>query len=349
MSSRVLSIVAVAFVAVVLAAALVRNRAPVEYAGEEFLMDTLVSIKAYGSDREAVKKGVNAAFAEMRRIAELADGFPGEGSAAAEASDVCRVNAAAGREPVRVQDDTMAMLILAKKYYEMTNGAFDVTVGPVMELWGFGGKDPRVPEPERLRAALALVGSRHLVLDRQRGTAFLRRAGMRLDLGAVAKGYATERALRVLQRHGIGRALIDAGGNIRVLGRSPRGGAWNIGIKHPRKDGGVVAVLKLEDTSAVTSGDYYRYFEVAGKRYHHILDPRTGYPASGSAAVTVVTRDAGIADILSTTFFVLPPDRALELAGGMEGVDLVLVGPDGRLRLSPSLQDRIDLKGDERP
>lgn len=349
MRNRTLSIVGVVIFGFVCAAALIYHRTCVEYQSEEFLMDTLVSVKAYGSDRDTLKKGVHAAFAEMRRIAEMADGFPEQGTAAARSSDVCRINAQAGKGPVRVQGDTMAMLVLAQKYFELSGGAFDVTVGPVMDLWGFAGNNPRVPEPDQLRSALALVGGRDLVLDRQRGTAFLRRSGMKLDLGAVAKGYATERAVEVLKRHGVRQALIDAGGNIRVLGRSPRGSAWNIGIKDPRQEGGVAAVLKLQDTSAVTSGDYFRYFEAGGKRYHHILDPRTGYPASGKAAVTVVTRDAGAADALSTMFFVLAADDALEIANGMDGVGLVVMAGDGRVRSSASLQETMELKGGGKP
>lgn len=344
MSRRTVYILACALIAALGVAALLQSRASRSYVSEEFLMDTLVSVKAYGKDEETLKKGVSAAFAEMRRIAELADGFPREGTSAALASDVCRINAQAGKQPVPVQVDTMAMLVLAQRYFEVSGGAFDITVGPLMDLWGFGGKSPKVPESERIRAALALVGGRDLVLDPERGTALLRRPGMKLDLGGIAKGYATEKALQVLQKHGIGQALIDAGGNIRVLGRSPRGRSWNIGVRDPRKSEAVAAVLQLEDASAVTSGDYQRGFEQDGKRYHHILDPRIGYPASQNASVTVVTRDAGLADVLSTTFFVLPQDQALALAAKMDRVELVLIGADGRIKHSASLGDRIELK-----
>lgn len=315
-----------------------------EYRSDQFLMDTMVSIKVYGNNPETLKNAVAAAYAEMRRIAELADNFPRPGTAAYNSSDVCRINARAGREPVRVDGDLMAMLLLAKKHHELSGGAFDVTVGPLMELWGFGGKTPHVPPAEKIQAALGLVDSRHLVLSVAGQTAFLSKAGMKLDLGAVAKGYATEKALQVLQQHGIHKALIDAGGNIRVLGRNAHDTPWSIGIKDPRKADAVVAVLPLEDAAAVTSGDYYRSFEVGGKRYHHILDPRTGYPADRNMSVTVLTKDAGLADILSTVFFVLPPDSALELAGKMAGVELFLVTADGRIRHTPALGRKITVQ-----
>jgi thiamine biosynthesis lipoprotein len=318
-----------------------------EYVSDQFLMDTLISIKVYGKDPETLRKAVDAAYAEMRRIAELSDGFPQPGTAAFNGSDVCRINAQAGRQPVRVDGDILAMLLLAKKYNELSEGAIDVTVGPLMDLWGFAEDTPRVPPPDRIRAALALVDSKDLLLNERERTAFLRRAGMKLDMGAVAKGYATEKALQVLKNHGITQALLDAGGNIRVLGRNTFNAPWRIGIKDPRKSDAIAAILPLEDASAVTSGDYYRFFESGGKRYHHILDPRSGYPADRHMSVTVVTKDAGLADILSTVFFVLPPEKSLEMAEKMAGVELFLISADGRIRHTPSLAGRIEVKPGE--
>lgn len=318
-----------------------------EYSSDQFLMDTLISIKVYGNDPETLKKAVNAAYAEMRRIAELSDGFPQPGTAAYKSSDVCRINAEAGKQPVRVDGDILEMLLLAKKYNELSEGAFDVTVGPLMDLWGFGGNNPHVPSPDQIQAALAYVGSKDLVLNEQERTAFLRKAGMKLDLGAVAKGYATEKALQAMKNMGVKKALIDAGGNIRVLGQNTLNTPWRIGIKDPRKSDAIAAVLPLEDASAVTSGDYYRFFESAGKRYHHILDPRNGYPANRNMSVTVVTKDAGVADILSTVFFVHTPEKALELAGKMAGVELFLITADGRIRHTPSLLGKIEIKSGE--
>lgn len=312
-----------------------------EYASDQFLMDTLISIKVYGSDSENLRKAVSAAYAEMHRIAELADSFPQPGTAAYAASDVCRINQQAGIAPVHVDPDTLAMLLLAKKYCELSGGAFDVTIGPLMDLWGFG-KKPHIPSPDQIQSALAFVGSRDLLLDEKKQTAFLRRLGMKLDLGAIAKGYATEKALHALKNAGINKALIDAGGNIRVLGKNLRNSPWRIGIKDPRKSDGIVAILSLEDAAAVTSGDYYRFFEVDGKRYHHILDPRTGYPAGENMAVTAITPDAGLADILSTVFFVLPPETALKMAARIGG-DVFIVTADRRILHTPSLRANLEL------
>ena len=322
-------------------------RKEVEYKSDRFLMDTMVSIKAYGRDEGKLKDAVTAAYGEMQRIADLSDRFPAPGSAEYKASDVCLINENAGIAPVRVHREIIEMLLLAKKYHGLGKGAFDVTIGPVMDLWGFTGNNPKIPSPGKLAEALSLVDSNRLIINEEKQTAFLEKRGMRLDLGAVAKGYATEKAVRVLKGHGIARALIDAGGNIRVIGKNSRNAPWKIGIKDPRKSGGIIAIVSLTDGSAVTSGDYYRYFESGGRRYNHILDPRTGYPATGNMSVTVMTENAGVADCLSTVFFVLEPGKSLELAEKMRGVDIFLVTADRRILHTPSLKGMIEVKSGE--
>jgi thiamine biosynthesis lipoprotein len=332
---------------IALIAAILYGRREREYRSDRFLMDTLVSIRVHGSDEEKLKGAVTGAYAEMQRIADLTDRFPTLGSAAYRASDVCRINENAGIGPVRVDRDVIEMLVLAKKYHLLSEGAFDVTIGPVMDLWGFAGERPKVPPPGKLAEALSLVDSNKLIVDEQKQTAFLEKRGMKLDLGAVAKGYATEKAIGVLKSRGVTSALIDAGGNIRVIGKNSRNAPWKIGIKDPRKSGGIIAIVSLTDGSAVTSGDYYRYFESGGRRYNHILDPRTGYPATGSMSVTVMTENAGVADCLSTIFFVLEPEKSQELAGKMGGVDIFLVTADRRILHTPSLKGVIEVKSGE--
>lgn len=332
-----------AVLAALVAAVLLSCRRPAEYSSDQFLMDTLVSIKVYGSDGDTLRQAVSEAYAEMHRIADLADRFPQPGTASSGLSDVCRINEQAGIRPVRVHRDTLEMLALAEKGRRLGNGTFDVCIGPLMDLWGFGGTTPHVPSADKIARTLTLVDSSRLAVDERAQTVFLLQRGMKLDLGAVAKGYATERALQVLKRHGIGQALIDAGGNIRVLGKNVRHSPWRIGIKDPRKSDALVAVLPMENSSAVTSGDYFRYFEVAGKRYHHILDPRTGYPAGKNMSVTVTAADSGLADVLSTAFFVMEPEKALEVANSLPGVGLFIVTADGRILCSAGLKGQAEV------
>jgi thiamine biosynthesis lipoprotein len=314
-----------------------------EYASEQFLMDTLVTIRVYGNDPEVLKAAVAAAYAEMHRIADLADRFPPPGTPECQVSDVCRINEQAGILPVRVDADTLAMLALAKKYHDLSAGAFDVTIGPVMDLWGFAGNNPHVPPLASIVEALKLVDYQRLQVNALEQTVFLQTVGMKLDLGAVAKGYATEKALQALIQYGVKKALIDAGGNIRVLGTNARNAPWRIGIKDPRKEAALVAVIALADAAAVTSGDYYRYFEVDGQRYHHIIDPRSGYPARENRSVTVISKDAGLADVLSTAFFVLKGEEAVALAEKI-GIDLFLVSAEGRILHTSGLANHIEVK-----
>lgn len=313
-----------------------------EYRSEQFLMDTLVSIKVYGDDAATLPAAVAAAYDEMHRIAALVDHFPLPGTEDCRRSDVCRINEMAGIGPVLVDADTLAMLLLAKKYHDLSDGAFDVTIGPVMDLWDFTGNDPQVPASQSIVETLPLVDIGSLVVNAAESTVYLRNVGMKLDLGALAKGYATEKALQALAGQGIKKALIDAGGNIRVLGSNARNAPWRIGIKDPRKADALVAIVALEDAAAVTSGDYYRYFEAGGKRYHHILHPRSGYPASENMSVTVVSQDAGLADLLSTAFFAMKGEEALTLAEKL-GVNLVLVSADGRIVHSSGLANSIEI------
>ncbi|MBL0224788.1 MAG: FAD:protein FMN transferase [Geobacteraceae bacterium] len=306
-------------------------------------MDTFVTVKVYGSDRGHLQQSVNEAFGEMRRIAELADHFPQAGTAAYRASDVCAINEKAGIRPVRVHSDTITMLTLARQYAELSHGAFDPAIGAVTDLWNFSGDNPVIPVSESIRQRLKLSGFRYLTVNRDNSTVYVRKKGVKLDLGASAKGYATEKAYQILKRSGIDKALIDAGGNIRTIGTNREGKPWKIGIKDPRREGGLIGTVSVENGSAVTSGDYYRFFERDGSRYHHILDPRTGYPGNHTMSATVVTQDSALADILSTACFVLPPSEALALATGLKEVDLLLITSDKKIIHTPTLTGRIEI------
>ena len=318
-----------------------------EYAGEEFLMDTLVSIKVYGTDLEHLKQVTGKAFAEIRRIEGLTDRFAEPGTPAYAASDVCRINEQAGKKQVTVSDDIFAMLELSQKYYTLTKGAFDVTIGPLMDIWGFGNPDPKVPGTEILKSALLLVNNKDMVLDKQNQTVFLKRPGMVIDLGGIAKGYATQKAAEILAEDGIDGALINAGGNIRVLGRKDKKTPWKIGIQDPRDASRLIGILDLEDASCVTSGDYNRYFLVEQIRYHHIISPVTGYPAGENISVTVITKDAAVADILSTALFILNPQEALRLAEELQDTEVFIVTSAKQILHSAGLKDKVEVRAGE--
>lgn len=315
-----------------------------EYTSEEFIMNTFINIKVYANSKEKAKEAIQKAFQEFKKIEELTNRFVQKGTAEYEKSEIIKINLAAGQTPVQVSEDTFKMLSLSKKYNKELDGVFEITIGPLVDLWGFGQDKKNVPAREQLESKLKLVDSNRLVLDEHRQTAYLERTDMSLDLGAIAKGYATEKAAQVIREYGIEKAIINAGGNIYALGEKGDEIPWKIGIQDPRDANKLLAVLNLKDQVAVTSGDYQRYFEVNGTRYHHILDPRTGKPADELMSVTVIGEDSTIADVLSTSFFILGVEKSLAYLKEHPGIEAVFVTKDQKIYTSTGVQEIIEFK-----
>lgn len=241
-------------------------------------------------------------------------------------SDVSRVNRSAGNgEWIAVAPGTFEVLTASIEYARTSSGAFDPTVGPLVDVWGFYRERGNVPAASALDSARALVGWRLIEIDAARRRVRLPRAGMRLDFGAIAKGYAVDLALEAARAAGAGRAMIDLGGNIGVLGPAPEGSAWPLGLSHPRDPEAPFAVVHVERGALATSGDYERFFLHDGVRYAHLLDPRTGWPVQGVASVAVLAPTGIASDALSTMLFVLGPDRGCDAIDGMRGVAAVWV------------------------
>ncbi len=295
-----------------------------------FAMDTIMSITAYGKNAE---EAVTAAAAEVNTLESLL-------SRTREGSDINLLNS---DKSAVVSEDTVRVLSLALEWNTKTNGAFDVTIAPVVTAWGFGGAgNHQVPSQEELNELLKLIDSNALTLDGS--TASLSKPGMEVDLGGIAKGYAASQAEQVIRDYGIESALLDLGHNITVIGSKPDGSAWRIAVQDPADSNSMVGILSLQDCSAVTSGGYQRYFEQDDQLYHHIIDPRTGYPAdSGIVSATVVCADSGLADLLSTAVFVLGVEDALTLWRTEGGFDLVLVTDDNTVIITEGLIDTFEL------
>ena len=295
-----------------------------------FAMDTVMSITAYGSEAE---EAVPAAVEKVNALEGLL-------SRTRKDSEVSGLNAAAPGA-VQISEDTARVLSLAVEWSAKTGGAFDVTIAPVSAAWGFGGEEEhRVPSQEELKTLLTLADSGALTVNGN--TAALEKAGMEIDLGGIAKGYAAGQAEQVLREYGVESALLDLGHNITVIGGKPDGSAWRVAVQDPANSSGTVGVLSLRDASAVTSGGYQRYFEQDGVVYHHIIDPRAGYPAdSGLLSATVVCADPGLADLLSTATFVLGEEDALALWRAEGGFELVLVTQDGRVVVTAGLSGQF--------
>lgn len=291
-----------------------------------FLMDTVMTITVYG------RHGKTAADAAIRRLTELDAMLDAHNPN----SELARFNAAPPDTPIAVSRELYMLLERAVDFCEETGGAFDCALLAVSSLWGFGGDAAAMPQPEPLNAALSVSGSRFIELNRSARTVTRLNDTVQLDLGGLAKGYAADEAVRILKEYGIQSACLDLGGNVAVMGGKPfslwqslyhrnKTCPFTIGIQKPDAPRGEVAdSISLSDGFVVTSGDYERYFEADGMRYHHILDPQTGYPAqTGLKSVTVVAQNGMQADMLSTALFVLGAERGAALTEQCETVMII--------------------------
>lgn len=294
-------------------------------------------LSAWTADDAAATAAFEAVFAELERLESLM-------SVWRDGSDIVRLNAAAGIRQVAVSAEVMEALRAAGEVSDWTGGAFDVTFGALSDVWKFDhDQDNRIPSPEEIRRRLPLVDYRALVLDPKARTAYLTRTGTRAHLGGIGKGFAVDRAAVILRSRGLANFMIQFGGDLYVGGaRGDR--PWRLGIRDPRGPADrSFAAIDLADSSFSTSGDYERYFLRDGRRYHHILDPRTGEPARGSRSVTIVAETATLADALSTGVFVLGPEAGMALIERLPKVEGVIVGEDNRVLVSSGLKGRLQI------
>jgi FAD:protein FMN transferase len=300
-------------------------------------MGSSLKLKAWTTDETAARKTFDRVFAEFDRLENLL-------SVWREGSDVLRLNAAAGQTPVAVHEDTRRVLEAARQLSEWTEGTFDVTFGALADVWKFDhDQDNRVPTASEIAARVPLVDYRRVHVNPGPGTAFIDRPGMRVHLGGIGKGYAVDRAVAMFRAAGLRDFLVQAGGDLYVGGANGEV-AWRLGIQDPRGPADVpFAQLDLTDATFSTSGDYERFFEQGGVRYHHILDVRAGQPARGTRSVTVVTATATHAEGLSKGVFILGPERGMALVERLPDVEAVIVTADNRVLVSSGLRQRLSI------
>ncbi len=299
-------------------------------------MDTIMSLTAYGSSRSAA---LDAAEAEILRLdALLSTGKPD--------SEISRLNR---NGSVSLSEDTKKLVKGAFALYEETDGAFDVTVYPLMELWGFPEKEYHLPTAQELAENLALVGMDRLAYDSAAGSLSLDQ-GQRIDLGGIGKGYTSQRVMEVFRQAGVRSGMVSLGGNVQCLGTKPDGSPWRIGIQAPWKsEGEIAAVVEVEDQAVITSGGYERYFvdEATGETYCHILDPKTGCPVkSDLASVSIVSADGMLADGLSTSLYIMGLERAQDFwRAHSEQFQALLIDNDGQLYVTEGVADAVQADG----
>ncbi|MGH8264107.1 MAG: FAD:protein FMN transferase [Steroidobacteraceae bacterium] len=293
-------------------------------------MGTRISMELWADDPALANRAIEAVLAEMRRVDELMSTYK-------PTSELSRVNAEAASHPVPITPELFKLLETSLGYSRVTEGAFDITYASVGYLYDF---HKRVhPSEAAIEKALPAIDFRHVLLDEKTTSVRFSQAGVRIDLGGIAKGHAVDCAIAILESMGIRHAVVSAGGDSRVIG-DRFGKPWIIGIRNPRSadPNAVITRIPLTDSAISTSGDYERYFEEGGVRYHHIIDPKTGHSASKVLSATVIGPTATRTDGLSKTAFVLGPEEALRIINGLKDVDAVFVTPDGRILYSKGLQ-----------
>lgn len=293
------------------------------------VMGTELSITAFHADASTASKAIDAAIREMQRVEDLATDW--------RASPLMTLNRASGDGPHPVPSELAELIDRSLLCSQLTQGAFDCTFRAVGELWDFKASPPRIPSQAQVQAVLPQVGHDKVQVNLAAATV-TRPEGLWIGLGGIAKGYGVDRAMAVLMEHGIENAIVNAGGDLKALGKNGDE-LWSIAIRHPRDQARMIAVLPVANTCVVTSGDYERFFEHDGKRYHHILDPRTGFPSTGAISATVVAPDAAVADALATALCVLPPEQGIALVEQLPRVEALVVGMDGEILATIGLQN----------
>ncbi|MFQ5586618.1 MAG: FAD:protein FMN transferase [Thermodesulfobacteriota bacterium] len=299
---------------------------------QRVVMGTKLEMTISVDNEVKAERAFDAVEAEFKRIEN-------EMSEWREGSLVSLINRNAGKKTVKVTDELFNVIHAAVEISRLTEGAFDISWAAMHGLWDFRPGRERLPDKEEIEARLPLINYRSLELDPASRSVYLKKAGMKIGLGGIAKGYAVDRAAELLSGMGIDDMIIKAGGDMRVQGNREGGGPWKISIKHPRKKE-PLARLPLTNISISTSGDYEHFFIQDGVLYHHIIDPRLGYPARGCQSVTVLAPDTMTSDALSTAFFVLGPEVSIRLANLLNGIEAIIVDSSGAVLTSGG----IDIK-----
>ena len=321
------------------------------YRKSKVLMDTLITISVVSGSGDKAEKAIEMAFSEIEKLDRLLNFF-------SDSSEVSEINRNAGLKAVVVSPETFEVLEKAVYASGKTNGAFDVTIGSVTAMWDFHKRTK--PEDKKIKERLPLVNYKNIILNKKSSSVYLKKKGMLIDLGGIAKGYAADKAVDVLKKEGIKSGLVSISGDIKAFGLKPDLKPWKIGIKNPRaiplnpplvKEGEegfsdeIMATIELTDMAISTSGDYERYFIIDGKRYHHILNPKTGYPVDECRSVSIIAKDGAVTDPFSTGIFILGAEKGIKLLEEME-IDGIIVDKNGKIHTTPNLRGKLEIIGD---
>lgn len=302
---------------------------------ESFMMDTIIRLDIYSKNKNQATETINAALALMNQLDKEASRHN-----SLSETGVSFLNRSAGENEIILSEELFFLLGETERIAAKTEGAFHPGLGKLLDLWKEAESEGKLPADSKLRAALERIEEAELILKRGSRAAYITEKSFQIDLGGSAKGYITDRAAELLRSSGIKKALLDVGGNIVVIGRPAKDRLWRIGIVDPLNPGEILGHVEISDKAVVTAGVYQRYFLIEEEKYHHILDPQTGYPADGSLSATVVSSSGFEADILSTALVILGPERGLEmLKNNFPATPALLATEDGRLYLNAEMRE----------
>lgn len=308
------------------------------FSQSQFLMDTLCTITLYEKNPEIME----GAFDVIRDIENKMSNTIAD-------SEISKVNQSAGKQAVFVSDDTFYVIQTALEYSKMSQGMFDISIAPLIDIWNITSKNPKVPDHSEIIALLPKINWENISLNKDDSGVFLKEKGMKLDLGGIAKGYAADAIASYFKEKGVDRAIINLGGNIYAYGQKEGSADWKIGVQDPTtaQERAIAAMKVGSDYAVVTSGIYQRYFEQDGTIYHHILNPKDGSPIDNHLiSVTVVTKESIRADALSTTLFSLGLEEGMKLSNRLNDVNVIFITKENKIYLSEGLKDRFELLDD---
>lgn len=302
---------------------------------KEVLMGTVISVTLYDSNDEHI---LDKIFNKVRHLESIL-------SINKNGTLVDKINESAGIEPVQVDNDTYTIIKKGIEYSTLSNGLFDISIGPIVKLWNIGLPEARVPSQEEINSKLSLVGYSDIELNDKENSVFLKRKGMMLDLGGIAKGYTADIISNILTEEKVKSAIIDLGGNIFAHGEKINGDDWNVGIQNPLSDrGDIIGSIKVKNKSVVTSGIYERYLEKDGVKYHHILSPKTGYPYNNEiAGITIISDKSVDGDALSTSVFAMGIDEGIKFVNTQPEIDAIFVTKDNKVYITNGIKDIFKL------
>jgi len=294
------------------------------------LMGTRFEITVVAPSEELGYININEAIGEIARIEKMISSWDPN-------SETSLINSNAGIQPVKVSAELFRLIDRSKKISEMTNGAFDISYAAMDDLWKFDGSMRQLPSENRIKASLAKIGYQNILLDAEAQTVFLKEKGMRIGFGAIGKGYAADKTKELLVSKGVQGGIINASGDLTTWGTKATGGNWMVGIANPLSTERVFSWLPIIESSMATTGSYEKFVEFGGKRYSHIIDPRTGYPTAGVNSVSIFSKSAELSDALATAVYIMGRDSGIHLINQMEGTEVVVIDSENKIHKSSGI------------